>query len=307
MVYLLLTLGLILLALGGDMLVSGAVSLARRLGVSTLLIGLTLVGFGTSTPELVTSLLAAFQGANGIAVGNVVGSNIANVLLVLGVASLIRPVSVDVKAFRRDVVFLGGSIGALIVGAFFGTIGFIMGLIFVGLLIFYVCYSYITDKKQCAGTENNKNDINKASVIKSIFKTVCGISLTMLGAKLLVDNAIILARNWGISEAVIGLSIVAVGTSLPELATSVMSAIKKESNVVFGNVVGSNIYNVLFILGVTALIIPLSVSKTMLLDILIVTLVTILLSFFAIFKKGFSRSVGGFFLILYVGYIWYLF
>lgn len=307
MVYILLALGLVLLAVGGDVLVSGAVSVARRLGVSTLLIGLTLVGFGTSTPELVTSLLAAVQGANGIAVGNAVGSNIANILLVLGLASLIRPVSVDVTAFKRDGVFLGISSVALIIGAFWGTIGFVMGLIFVGVLIFYIYYSYITDKKHCADVKENETNDNKTSVVKALLKTVGGIALTMLGAKLLVDNAIILARNWGISEAVIGLSIVAVGTSLPELATSVMSAIKKESNVAFGNVVGSNIYNALFILGVTALIIPLSVTKTMAIDILIMTAVTILLSVFAVFKKGFSRPVGGLFLILYAGYMWYLF
>lgn len=308
MAYLWLALGFVLLAFGGDMLVSGAVSLARRWGVSTLLIGLTLVGFGTSTPELVTSLIAAFKGADGIAVGNVVGSNIANILLVLGAAAVLRPVRVDVKSFRRDGLFLGISALALIVAALIGSIGFIMGIVLTGLLFFYIGYSYVSDKKQQdSETSDLTGEEPTESALKGLVKTGVGIALTLLGAKLLVDNAIILARDWGISEAVIGLSVVAVGTSLPELATSVMSAVKKQSDVAFGNVVGSNIYNALFILGVTALIIPLSVSDGMRLDIALMCGVTVLLIVIAGAKGGFTRPVGGMFLALYAAYMWYLF
>ncbi len=308
MVYLWLVLGLALLAFGGDMLVSGAVCLARRLKVSPLLIGLTLVGFGTSTPELVTSLIAAVKGSDGIAVGNVVGSNIANILLVLGAAAVIRPVRVETQAFRRDGVFLGISALALVMAAVIGSIGFVMGVVLTGLLFFYVGYSYVSDKKQ---QYSEVPDLNREpsgeSAVRSLIKTGIGIALTLLGAKLLVDNAIILARDWGISEAVIGLSVVAVGTSLPELATSVMAAVKKQSDVAFGNVVGSNIYNALFILGVTALIVPLSVSDGMRFDIALMCAVTVLLIVIAGLKGGFTRPVGGVFLALYAAYMWYLF
>lgn len=308
MVYLWLVLGLALLAFGGDTLVSGAVCLARRLKVSPLLIGLTLVGFGTSTPELVTSLIAAVKGSDGIAVGNVVGSNIANILLVLGAAAVIRPVRVETQAFRRDGVFLGISALALVMAAVIGSIGFVMGVVLTGLLFFYVGYSYVSDKKQ---QYSEVPDLNREpsgeSAVRSLIKTGIGIALTLLGAKLLVDNAIILARSWGISEAVIGLSVVAVGTSLPELAASVMSAVKKQSDVAFGNVVGSNIYNALFILGVTALIVPLSVSDGMRFDIALMCVVTVLLIVIAGLKGGFTRPVGGVFLALYAAYMWYLF
>lgn len=308
MVYLWLVLGLALLAFGGDTLVSGAVCLARRLKVSPLLIGLTLVGFGTSTPELVTSLIAAVKGSDGIAVGNVVGSNIANILLVLGAAAVIRPVRVETQAFRRDGVFLGISVLALVMAAVIGSIGFVMGIVLTGLLFFYVGYSYVSDKKQ---QYSEVPDLNREpsgeSAVRSLIKTGIGIALTLLGAKLLVDNAIILARSWGISEAVIGLSVVAVGTSLPELAASVMSAVKKQSDVAFGNVVGSNIYNALFILGVTALIVPLSVSDGMRFDIALMCVVTVLLIVIAGLKGGFTRPVGGVFLALYAAYMWYLF
>lgn len=308
MVYLWLVLGLALLAFGGDTLVSGAVCLARRLKVSPLLIGLTLIGFGTSTPELVTSLIAAVKGSDGIAVGNVVGSNIANILLVLGAAAVICPVRVETQAFRRDGVFLGISALALVMAAVIGSIGFVMGVVLTGLLFFYVGYSYVSDKKQ---QYSEVPDLNREpsgeSAVRSLIKTGIGIALTLLGAKLLVDNAIILARSWGISEAVIGLSVVAVGTSLPELAASVMSAIKKQSDVAFGNVVGSNIYNALFILGVTALIVPLSVSDGMRFDIALMCAVTVLLIVIAGLKGGFTRPVGGVFLALYAAYMWYLF
>lgn len=308
MVYLWLVLGLALLAFGGDTLVSGAVCLARRLKVSPLLIGLTLVGFGTSTPELVTSLIAAVKGSDGIAVGNVVGSNIANILLVLGAAAVIRPVRVETQAFRRDGVFLGISALALVMAAVIGSIGFVMGVVLTGLLFFYVGYSYVSDKKQQYSEVPDLNrELSGESAVRSLIKTGIGIALTLLGAKLLVDNAIILARDWGISEAVIGLSVVAVGTSLPELATSVMSAVKKQSDVAFGNVVGSNIYNALFILGVTALIVPLSVSDGMRFDIALMCVVTVLLIVIAGLKGGFTRPVGGVFLALYAAYMWYLF
>lgn len=300
MTYLLLALGLFLLFIGGDWLVAGSVAVARRLKVSPLLIGLTLVGFGTSTPELVTSLLATYKGAEGIAVGNVVGSNIANILLVLGVAALLNPVQVKGKSFKRDAAFLAFSTLVLVGASAFGTIGHLLGAVMVGALIFYVIYSYKTEKEIPDEAEK------PAPFIRSLIRALIGILLTLLGAKLLVDNSVELARAWGISESVIGLTIVAVGTSLPELATSIMSAIKKHNDVAFGNVVGSNIYNALFILGVTALFMPVQIPSGMGLDLGIMTLVTALMIGIAFCFKRYSRATGALFLALYALYIAHL-
>lgn len=313
MIYVLLILGLCLLAFGGDTMVSGAVALAKKMGISTLLIGLTLVGFGTSTPELLTSLLAAIKGSNDIALGNVVGSNIANILLVLGMAAVIAPVNVDIKAFKRDGGFLALSCALLIVALFLGQIGRIMGAVLVAMLIGYIIYSYITDKKQTSKTRAKNTDTSDTKqealmpIWLALVKTIGGIALMMLGAKLLVDNSIILARSWGVSEAVIGLTIVAVGTSLPELATSVMSAIRGHNDVAFGNVVGSNIYNSLFILGTTAVFLPIAVPTGMGTDIWLMTIITTILIGIALWQKRFSRPIGFAFLCAYAGYNYYLY
>ena len=300
MIYLLLILGLFLLFIGGDWLVDGSVALARRLKVSPLLIGLTLVGFGTSTPELVTSLIATFKGASGISVGNVVGSNIANILLVLGVTALLNPVQVKGKSFKRDSFFLVFSTFVLVGSASLGTIGHLLGALMVGALIFYVIYSYKTEKE--IPDEKEK----PAPLITSFIRTIMGILLTLLGAKLLVDNAVELAHTWGISEAVIGLTIVAVGTSLPELATSIMSALKKHNDVAFGNVIGSNIYNSLFILGMTAIFMPVEIPAGMGIDMIIMIAVTTLMIGIAFAFKKYTRSTGVLFLILYALYIAHL-
>lgn len=310
MIYIWLLSGLFLLAWGGDVMVNGSVALAKRLGVSSLLIGLTLVGFGTSTPELLTSLIAVYKQSPGIAVGNVVGSNIANILLVLGMAAFIVPVKVDVKAFRRDGAFLAVATFGLIIALIVGKISFIMGVILTALLVLYVAYSYYSDKKEqkrLRAKENVPVQEIKTPLFLSLVKAVGGIAMTILGAKLLVDNSIILAREWGVSEAVIGLTIVAVGTSLPELATSVASSFKGQSAVAFGNVVGSNIYNALFILGVTALFMPVAVPQSMTPDVVLMTLVTAVLIGIAFWKKQFSRRIGFAFLCAYAGYTYYLY
>lgn len=310
MVYFGLIAGLFLLVYGGDRLVSGSVSLAHRMGVSALLIGLVLVGFGTSTPELLTSMIAVYKGAEGIAVGNVVGSNIANILLVLGMASFVVPVKVDVKAFERDGSFLAVATLALMIALFVGQINFVMGAVFVALLVGYVIYSYHTDRKhqkRLKAANPDREPKTKPVLWKSLFETILGLVLTIGGAKLLVDNATILAVQWGVSQAVIGLTIVAVGTSLPELATSVASAFRGQSGVAFGNVVGSNIYNALFILGLTALFMPVAVPETMGPDVVLMTVVTALLIGIAFWKKEFSRGMGFTFMCMYAGYMYYLY
>ena len=304
MVYLMLIIGLSLLVWGGNLLVDGSVGVAKKMGLSSLVIGLVLVGFGTSTPELLASLLSVLKGSNGIALGNVIGSNIANILLVLGAAAVIHPVKIDIKDFKRDGFFLMLASIMVVASVYFGIINRAIGFILVSTLIGYVFYCYKTDKKN---HQDEEKEPTKMSLTKALILSFVGIGLTMLGAKFLVDNAILLARMWGVSEAVIGLTIVAVGTSLPELAASMTASFKKENGVAFGNVVGSNIYNALFILGTVALILPIKIEESMRIDSLIMLLVAFVLTGVAFWKKCFSRTIGFLFLCSYAAYIWYLF
>lgn len=304
MVYLMLIIGLSLLVWGGNLLVDGSVGVAKKMGLSSLVIGLVLVGFGTSTPELLASLLSVLKGSNGIALGNVIGSNIANILLVLGAAAVIHPVKIDIKDFKRDGFFLMLASIMVVASVYFGIINRAIGFILVSTLIGYVFYCYKTDKKN---HQDEEKEPAKMSLTKALILSFVGIGLTMLGAKFLVDNAILLARMWGVSEAVIGLTIVAVGTSLPELAASMTASFKKENGVAFGNVVGSNIYNALFILGTVALILPIKIEESMRIDSLIMLLVAFVLTGVAFWKKCFSRTIGFLFLCSYAAYIWYLF
>ena len=308
MLYLMFALGLILLFVGGDLLVRGSVALAQKMGVSPLLIGIVLVGFGTSTPELLASFLAAMDGVSGIAVGNVVGSNICNILLVLGVGAVICPVVIDKKSFKRDGGFLIISVLGLGVALAFGQIGFLLGALLVGLLIAYVVLSYRMEKNDKQAIKDAKEEFDngkaKPAWVSAII-AIGGIALTMLGAKFLVDSAVQMATNFGISESVIGLTVVAVGTSLPELATSIMASIRKHNDVAFGNVVGSNIYNALFILGTVALFIPVEVPADMMMSFFIMAAVTLLLLACGFIGK-ISKKMGWLFLLLYVGYVAWL-
>ncbi|MFZ5961689.1 calcium/sodium antiporter [Thalassococcus sp. BH17M4-6] len=256
---LLIALGLPALLGGGELLVSGAVALALRLGLSPMVIGLTLVGFGTSTPELLTSLRAASQGAPDIALGNVVGSNIANILLILGLAALIRPMAVaDRAGFRRDGGWMlaAGLACALLV--LLPVIGRGAGL---GLLAGLAAFLWLTLRR---ATPDAPADVAgpPRPLWQAALAFTAGLGLTLLGAVLLVDGATGLARDFGVSEAVIGLTLVAVGTSLPELVTSVLAARRGHGDVALGNILGSNLFNVLGILGATALAVPLPVADS---------------------------------------------
>lgn len=305
-----IALGLVLLMGGGELLVRGSVSLARRLGVSPLLIGLTLVGFGTSTPELITSLQAALVGSPGIAVGNVVGSNIANILLILGLTALIRPLACQPAAFYRDGSMLAGSTMACVIVALGGTIGRAPGAMFLVLLVAYVVLTYL--RERCAPDASAALHEHEADLAEPAPRSlwlafpfaVGGIALTILGARFLVSGAIGFAAAAGISEAVIGLTVVAVGTSLPELVTSAMAVLRRQGDLAVGSIVGSNIYNLLGILGLTALVQPLTVPEQILrLDLWVMLGVTALLIAFAITGWRLSRAEGG---LLLAGYLMYL-
>ena len=262
--------GLVLLVIGGELLVRGSVRVAERMGVSPLLIGLTLVGFGTSTPELVTSVQAAMIGSSGIAVGNIVGSNLANLLLIVGVSALIFPLAVQSGALKRDGLFVVGT-AVLLLGVGL-TIGLnrVAGFAFVLLLVGYMVYAYRQERVLAPDSPDHTAAFDRAEATEQIdpglrprvpepggivawlvpiVMALAGLAIIMIGGGLLVDAAVDLARMMGMSEVVIGLTIVAVGTSMPEMVTSVVAAFKRQPDVAFGNILGSNIYNVLGIGG----------------------------------------------------------
>ncbi|HPF23382.1 MAG TPA: calcium/sodium antiporter [Hyphomonas sp.] len=264
--YLLVLGGLVLLIFGGEGLVRGSVSIARKVNVSELVIGLTLVGFGTSMPELVTSLRAIESGAVGISIGNVIGSNIANILLVLGLAALIKPILTNPQALKRDAAVVVVATAAVCALVYFDAFTRVSGFLMIGALIAYLAYSLWADQKggtPAAEMHAEESELVAAEfgVVKGLVIAVAGLAGIIYGASLLVDGAVGIARAIGVSEAVIGMSIVAVGTSLPELATSVIAATRGRADVALGNVIGSNIFNILGILGITALVHPFSVMK----------------------------------------------
>lgn len=282
----------------------GAVALATRLGVSPLLVGLTVVGFGTSTPELVTSLQAAFAGAPGIAVGNVVGSNIANILLILGVAALIYPVAVGRAAFRRDgtALVLATLAGGVVILS--GNLARPGGALLVVGLIAYIVLAYRLER-----AADGPQDVPEATMATApaLGLSAVGIVLTILGARFLVQGATGIATDFGVSETVIGLTVVAVGTSLPELVTAMVAGLKRQGDIAFGNVVGSNIYNILGILGVTALIRPIEVPAQIAgLDVWVMGASTLALLAVAITGWRVSRGEGAVLIAAYLAYVGWL-
>ncbi|MFW6028476.1 MAG: calcium/sodium antiporter [bacterium] len=315
--------GLILLVLGGELLVRGAVQVATRLGVSPLVIGLTLVGFGTSTPELVTSVQAALSGSPGIAYGNIVGSNIANIFLILGASAMLTPILVASNALKRDSAIMVAVAVAFAAVAALMPLGALVGLVFVSSLALYV-FAAFRQERQSATTNHGAvydktiavQEVDPAlvpiqrperSIALSVSVAVGGLALVVIGGYFLVDGAVTLARSFGISETVIGLTIVAVGTSMPELVTSIMAAIRKQTDVAFGNIVGSNIYNILGIGGMTAMIAPTQVPMEIVrFDNLVMIAASILLVVFAYTGLRISRLEGGLLMLFYVGYVAWL-
>jgi len=305
-----LSLGLVLLFAGGETLVRGSVALAARLGVSPLLIGVTLVGFGTSTPELVTSIAAALRDSPGIAVGNVVGSNTANILLILGVAALIAPIHCEPRAFYRDAAAVMASALACLGAAAAGAIGVATGAGFLAALGAYLGYIYLRERRRhdAAATmharEASLAEPLPRGVWLSLTFAVGGIGLTIFGARLLVAGAIDLAAALGVPDTVVGLTIVAVGTSLPELTASVIASLRRQGDIALGNVLGSNIYNILGILGVTAIVRPLTMPAEILrFDIWVMLAATLLLILFAVTGRRLSRGEGAAFLVGYALYV----
>ena len=313
--------GFILLIAGGELLVRGAVRVAAALGVSPLVIGLTLVGFGTSTPELVTSVQAALTGAPGIAYGNIVGSNIANILLIVGAAALICPIAVSSAALRRDGGVMLAVALVFTVVAWLLPFGAAIGAVFVAALVFYI-YLAFRQERAASGADHGAvydkgaalegvdagvmpETASRGPVLVSVLIAAAGLVLVIVGGRFLVDGAIALARDFGISETVIGLTIVAVGTSMPELVTSIVAGLRRQGDVAFGNIVGSNIYNILGIGGTTALLAPGVVPyEIAIFDNLVMMGVTILLVVFAWTGLKIARWEGAILLAGYVAYVY---
>lgn len=257
--YLYLIAGLLLLIAGGNYLVKGGVAVAKRFKVPTLIIGMTIVAFGTSSPEFIVSLQSALQGHPEMSIGNVVGSNIANIGLILGVTALILPMSVNRTSVKIDVPFLILCSLLFYILAEDSVISRGEGLIFITLLILFTLLSIYKGKKENPVEEPVKEDTKKEkelNMISAIIMIVASCAALTVGANLLIDSAVSIAKDFGVSERVISVTLVAFGTSIPELATSIMAAIRKENDIAIGNVVGSNIFNILFVIGASALVTP---------------------------------------------------
>ncbi|MGS0679948.1 calcium/sodium antiporter [Shewanella sp. 125m-7] len=294
--------GFLILTVGAEALVRGASQIALRLGLTPLIIGLTIVAFGTSAPELAVSVKSAIAGNSGIALGNVIGSNIANIGLILGITALIRPIKIESQMVRRDIpIMIGASLlfWSLLLD---GGLSFWDGVILFTLLVAYLAFSYFTAEKQ---TGDDAEDVKQNPMLSVLF-IVIGISMLVGGGILFVDGAVAMATSFGISEVIIGLTVVAIGTSMPELVTSIVAALKGQSDIAIGNVVGSNIFNVLGILGVTALIHPIIGSEISNLDWAAMIALAVLLLPFAYTGLRIGRREGGLLIAGYLAYIGYI-
>ena len=307
----LLMAGFVILGLAGEALLRGAVTLANHLRVSPLIIGLTIIAFGTSAPELTVSLNAVLEGKPDISIGNVVGSNIANILLVLGTMAVVRPFFVNRGTLGRDGGVMLFVAGLLLVLGLFGMIDRPVGIALLAILIAFTVYLYSSardaeDAEEAqAGVDEN---LVRGGTSIALMVLLAGIAGVIWGADLMVDGAVGLARQWGVSEAVIALSLVAIGTSLPELAVSLVAAIRGHAGLAVGNIIGSNISNITLILGATAVVAPLPISDMMATrDIPIMIGVACLGFFFMATGRAMSRFEGALGLLLYVAYLGFIF
>ncbi len=304
-----LVLGLAMLTLGGEALVRGALAAARRVGVSALLAGLVIVGFGTSSPELVVSVKAALDNQPEIAMGNILGSNIANILLILGLSALITPLVTQPKCLRRDGLVMVLASVLFVALASWDGLGVIDGVIFLVGLAAYLYWAYTSDKQDTATAQLHAAEADGIQVTPMNWPTIVlaivgGLALLIAGADRFLLGAVGLGQALGVPEAIIGLTVVAVGTSLPEFAVSIIAAIKGHADVAVGNVVGSNIFNILCILGVSSILQPLPLTGRMFsIDQWVMLATALLLVAFLAFGLRLGRAKGAIMLGLYVAYV----
>lgn len=303
--------GLVLLTVGGEALVRGALAAARRLGVSPLLAGLVIVGFGTSAPELVVSVQAALKGTPEIALGNVIGSNIANILLILGISALIMPLVTHIRSLRRDGLTMLFATLLFMGLASFGGLARWEGALLVAVLVIYLVWAYRTEREDSTGpeaelhkAESEEFEVVPMSIPVTLLAIVGGLVMLIYGADRFLLGAVGLGQALGVPEAIIGLTLVAVGTSLPELAVSIVAAVRKHADVAVGNIIGSCIFNLLSILGIAALVMPLPLTgRLFAIDQFVMLAATVALLLFLFFGLRLSRFKGALLLAGYVVYI----
>ena len=297
---------LVLLYIGGEGTLRGVLAIAKKFKLSNILVSAVIIGFGTSLAELTVSIEAVITGSPDIAIRNIVGSNTANILLVAALAALINPITLTKIKINRDIFVLILASAVLLLFKFINWLNLYSGLIFIGILLCYVFYSYFDDQKKEEIIENSSDQT--ISILKASTYSILGILILIFGGWLLVNSAIRVAQSYAISEAVIGLTIVAVGTAIPELTTTIISSIKKNNELVIGNILGSNIFNILGILGITLLIENIPVTDEMMKkgiwEMIAATIFFIIILKFA---KSLSRILALFMLTLYSVYVFYLF
>lgn len=300
----LLVVGFAMLVKGADWFVDGAAGIATKFGIPQLVVGLTIVAMGTSAPEAAVSITAAFKGTADIAVGNVIGSNILNILIILGLTGLITTVAVQKSTIRVEMPFmLLITVILIIMGMNDGKISFVEGVILWILFIIYLVYLFILAKK---GNQTEEEEPENRPVWKLLLLAVVGGVIVVLGSNITVEAATAIAEAAGLSEKFIGLTIVALGTSLPELVTSVTAAKKGNADIAIGNIVGSNIFNILFVLGTSALIIPITFEATFLIDGLVAVAAGVILWLATFRRKELTRPWGIVMLLAYAAYFVYL-
>ena len=298
-------LGLFLLLISGDFLVKGAIQLSNRLGVSALLVSLTVVAFGTSAPELIVAIKATLSGSPGLAMGNVVGSNIANILLVLGLPTLIMGLKNNITDTKRSFGFMIAASVLFIMFGMSGSFSWVYGVVLLSLLAFFLFDTFRQNSERPKKNDSLEFQQRKPhSWWTIIFFLTLGVIGLPLGADLLVTNASALAKGYGVSDAVVGLTLVAIGTSLPELATTFVAFVRKKAEVVLGNLIGSNIFNLLAIIGITSLISPVPVDPIFIkFDFWIMLGASVLIAPFILLNIKFNRLYGFVFVALYISYL----
>ncbi len=299
---LILAFGLILLYAGSSLLVEGAASTAIMLAVRPVIVGLTVVSLATSAPELLVSLIAAFKGSGGISLGNILGSNVINIALVLGVSAVIKPVFIQKRIIKTELpymIFISLVFWLLCVD---GLINHVDGIILLSLLLVFLVYGIATAKEN--GGRDTREPINTSSILKNTGFILAGIVMLAFGAKFVVQEAIVIAESFGLSQTFIGISVVALGTSLPELATSAVAAAKGESDISVGNVVGSNLFNICLVMGVVGILNPMKIENSLhFFQFPFMVCLSIALGVIALIKQRISKRTGFGFITLFVVYI----
>lgn len=321
MSYILLIVGFCLLIKGADIFVDGASAISRKLGIPAVIVGLTIVSLGTSAPELAVSIISSLQGSNEMAVGNVLGSNIFNTLMVLGVTVIIMPLIVKKQTIKKDFfisvivtgIFLFLTFNGLIFGKanvisrFDGVILLIIGALYILYLIYSVKNGSVKEEDEASEVALDVELSEEVNIPKSILSLVIGVVGIVVGGDLVVDSASAIATTFGMSDKLVGLTIVAMGTSLPELVTSTVAALKGQEDMALGNILGSNIFNILLIIGVASTITPIVVSSTLLVDFMFLLIVTLIIGLMIFLNKSeekkFGKFEGALFVSLYLGYM----